>query len=307
MKLIETVQDLRVLRQSWSSETIAFVPTMGALHSGHLSLIERAKDVGSKVIVSIYVNPIQFGPGEDYLHYPRTREEDLSLCEQHGVDAVFYPNVQTLHPQGYEAITHVVPPLALVNQLCGLSRPGHFTGVATIVLKLFQLVQPHYAVFGEKDAQQLAVIRHMVRDLDLPIELIPAPTARESDGLAKSSRNVYLKSASDRQQARLLSRLLMTTQTLYNQGLETTEDLLRLSQEQVLDEDLYPDFELEYFAAVDSESFMPIEILDDKTRILVAAKVRTVRLIDNALISDPVLPTKPFAQAEHLTLSASFS
>jgi pantoate--beta-alanine ligase len=289
MKLAESIAELRTLRQAWQSETVGFVPTMGALHSGHLSLIEKAKAVSTKLVVSIYVNPLQFGPQEDFNLYPRSKERDLALCEQHGVDLVFYPRMEELHPAGFDLITHVVPPENLVNQLCGLSRPGHFTGVATIVLKLFNLVQPHYAVFGEKDAQQLAVIQHMVRDLDSPVHVVPAPTARELDGLAMSSRNQYLKSASDRHQARLLSRLLVTVQELYHQGIETVEEALELAKEKVLNESLYPDFSLEYLAAVNSETFMPAEILEDDTRIMVAARVGAVRLIDNALVSQPLV------------------
>ncbi len=287
MHLVETIAQLRALRNEWRQETVAFVPTMGALHGGHLSLIQKARTLGSKVIVSIYVNPLQFGPHEDFERYPRTREADLALCEEYAVDAVFYPDVRELHPEGYDAITHVVPPLALVNQFCGLARPGHFTGVATIVLKLFGLVEPHVAVFGQKDAQQLAVIQHMVKDLNLPVTIIPAPTLREADGLAMSSRNRYL-TPETRRQARLLSRLLITAQELYRQGMETTEETLRLAQEQVLDADLYPDFELEYFGAVHQDSFRPTEILDDDSRLLIAARLGQVRLIDNALISDPV-------------------
>lgn len=289
MKRIETIADLKELRQSWRDETIAFVPTMGALHQGHYSLIEKAKDLAAKVVVSIYVNPLQFGPNEDFQRYPRTLEADLTLCEQLGVDAVFLPDAKELHPNGLEAVTRVVPPEALVNQLCGLSRPEHFTGVATIVLKLFELVQPCYAVFGEKDAQQLAVIQRMVKDLNLPVVIIPAPTVRETDGLAMSSRNKYLKTASDRQQARLLSRLIMTVQELYRQGMETTEETLDLARELVLDESLYPDFQLEYLAAVNSETFLPTGILEENTRILVAARVGQVRLIDNARLSESLL------------------
>lgn len=297
MKLVETIADLRAIRQSWNNEIISFVPTMGALHQGHLSLIEKAKSIATKLVVSIYVNPLQFGPQEDFNRYPRTREQDLELCEQQGVDLVFYPFMDELHPEGFESITHVVPPANLVDQLCGLSRPGHFTGVATIVLKLFNLVQPHYAVFGQKDAQQLAVIEHMVRDLNLPITIIPAPTAREADGLAMSSRNRYLHSASDRQQARLLSRLLMTVQELYYQGLETADEAISLAKERVLDESLYPDFQLEYLAAVNSETFMPTCILKEDTRILAAAKVGPVRLIDNVALSEPLHPARMISDA----------
>jgi pantoate--beta-alanine ligase len=288
MKLVESIADLRAARGEWGLEKVAFVPTMGALHEGHLSLIEKAKSMAPHVVVSIYVNPLQFGPNEDFDRYPRSLEQDLKLCKVHGVDLVFYPDLNELHPEGFDNITHVVPPSLLVNQLCGLTRPRFFTGVATIVLKLFGLVEPDYAIFGEKDAQQLAVVERMVYDLNLPVKIIPAPTAREYDALAKSSRNKYLQSSWERQQARLLSRLLMTVQELYQQGMLTTPETLALAKERVLDESLYPDFQLEYLAAVDSETFMPVEILEDNTRILVAAKVGHVRLIDNTLLGEPI-------------------
>ncbi len=300
MKVVETISDLRSIRKFWQTESVAFVPTMGALHSGHLSLINRAKSIATKVVVSIYVNPLQFGPHEDFTAYPRTKEQDLQLCEENGVDLVFYPDTQELHPEGFGAITHVIPPPHLTNQLCGLSRPGHFTGVATIVLKLFNLVTPDYAVFGEKDAQQLAIIQHMVQDLDIPVIIVPAPTAREFDGLAMSSRNRYLPSDCDRQQARLLSRLLMAVQELYRQGMETTDETLTLAKERVLDESLYPDFQLEYLAAVNDKTFQPVAILEDDSRILVAARIGNVRLIDNTLISEPIRLGAP---APQLTLA----
>lgn len=288
MKLVETIAGLKAVRQSWGSEPVAFVPTMGALHGGHLTLIEKAKTLAPHVVVSIYVNPLQFGPSEDFHRYPRTLEDDLALCKTYGVGLVFYPTLEELHPEGYENITHVIPPDYLVNQLCGLYRPGHFTGVATIVLKLLNIVEPDFAVFGEKDAQQLAVIEHMVQDLNIPVKIIPAPTARDSDGIAKSSRNQYLKTASDRQQARLLSRLLITVQELYQQGMCTTAETLALARDRVLDENLYPDFQLEYLSAVDSNTFRPVDILEDNTRIMVAARVGNVRLIDNTLLGDPI-------------------
>lgn len=300
MRVVETLSELFALRREWDAHTVCLVPTMGALHQGHLSLIEKAKTIGERVIVSIFVNPMQFGPTEDFSRYPRPRERDLMLCEEHAVDAVFSPQAQELYPHGLDGMTQVVPPSQLVNQLCGAARPGHFTGVATIVLKLFQLTRPTAAVFGEKDAQQLAVIKRMVADLNLPVAIIPVSTVRESDGLALSSRNQYLNRHSDRRQARLLSRILMQIQEFYQQGIETTEDAIRLTLDKVLDEALYPDFELEYVEAVDNETFLPTEILDDNTRIVIAGKVGDVRLIDNTLISSPILLEPTFHPAEKL-------
>ncbi len=294
MEVIQSISGLHPLKALWREQAVAFVPTMGALHAGHLALITHAKTIADKVVVSIFVNPLQFGPEEDLARYPRPLEQDLALCQEHGVDAVFVPEASELYPQGMQNLTHVLPPIQLTMAFCGLSRPGHFAGVSTVVLKLFNLLQPDSAVFGEKDAQQLAVIRQMVSDLNLPVQIISVPTVRESDGLALSSRNQYLKTASDRQQARLLSRLLIAVQSLYQQGLEVTENVLAYAQEQVLDETLYPDFELEYLAIVNNETFQPVEILDSQSRIIVAARVGNVRLIDNAMATQPlVLPTTP--------------
>ncbi len=286
MRVVETITELRTLRNAWPTDNVAFVPTMGALHAGHASLIEMARQIGSKVIVSIFVNPLQFGPKEDFKRYPRPRENDLSLCQELGVDLVFYPKEDELYPNGMEILTVIEPPPSLTLQLCGASRPGHFTGVATVVLKLLNIVQPDFAVFGKKDAQQLAVIQRMVNDLNLPVTILPAPTVRESDGLAMSSRNKYLVSASDRQQARLLHRLLQNVRQLYQQGMETTQEAFALAQEQTLDESLYPDFQLEYLAAVHPETFQPVELLEPDTLILVAAKVGQTRLIDNLALNE---------------------
>lgn len=289
MRLIEDIPAVEQLRREWQHETVAFVPTMGALHEGHLSLISKARTLGSRVIVSIFVNPMQFGPNEDFSRYPRPKERDLALCESYGVDAVFYPaDPALLYPNGLHTMTQVVPPKALTENFCGASRPGHFAGMATVVLKLFNMVQPQYAVFGEKDAQQLAIIRQMVRDLNVPVEIIPAPTVREADGLAKSSRNAYIKTDTERAQARLLSRLLITAQELYQQSEADTSHVLETARSFVINEALYPDFALEYFAAVDQDTFQPVDELTDNTRLLVAAKVGPVRLIDNALVSEPL-------------------
>ncbi len=288
MDVVSSVSQLQTIRRVWRDETVVLVPTMGALHPGHLSLIEKAKTLGTKVVVSIFVNPLQFGPNEDFTRYPRPIQRDLKLCELYQVDAVFVPDSGELYPNGDARVTLVVPPERLTNRYCGASRTGHFTGVATVVMNLFNIVQPDIAVFGEKDAQQLAVIRRMVTDLNLPVQITAAPTIREVDGLAKSSRNAYLKEDWQRRQARLLSRLLVSAQELYQQGVETTAELLSMAKDAVLDDEFYPDFDLEYFDAVDAESFEPVEVINDNTRLLVAAKISDVRLIDNAMIADPI-------------------
>lgn len=289
MHVVETVEALEALRQTYQKERVAFVPTMGALHDGHLTLLDKARELADRVVVSIYVNPLQFGFNEDYTRYPRTREADLALCEARGVDVVFCPTESVLYPTGLELVTRVHPPRHLTEQLCGLNRPGHFAGVATVVLKLFNLVKPDIAVFGQKDAQQLKVIEQMVADLNLSVKIIPAPTARDSDGLALSSRNTYLVGADERRQARLLSRLLMQLQALYQQGMTDWLEMKILATEHVLDEDLYPDFTLEYLEAVNASRFSPVLTLDDQSRLVVAARVGSVRLIDNVLVSQPLM------------------
>lgn len=193
MKTLTRVAELRELVTSWrlGRESIAFVPTMGNLHMGHASLIGAAHLHGRRVVASVFVNPLQFGPNEDFLAYPRTPEEDAALLEQHGVDALFMPSVEEMYPDGKAGSTIVdVPELSGV--LCGAVRPGHFQGVATVVVKLLSLVQPDYAIFGEKDYQQLTIIRRVVEDLNLPVTVVGAPTVRADDGLALSSRNRYL-------------------------------------------------------------------------------------------------------------------
>jgi len=189
MQRLETVAAARGFRRRHRDETIALVPTMGALHRGHLALIAKAKELEDRAVVSIFVNPLQFGPNEDFNRYPRTLEADLAACAELGVDAVFIPSVEEMYPQGQEHLVQVVPPESLTGFLCGKYRPGHFTGVATVVLKLFNIIQPDVAVFGEKDAQQLTVIKRMVRDLNLPVDIVGHPTLREESGLVMSSRN----------------------------------------------------------------------------------------------------------------------
>ncbi|WP_166239446.1 pantoate--beta-alanine ligase [Paenibacillus turpanensis] len=206
MKIIREIAELRKYRaeQQSGGRTVGFVPTMGYLHDGHLSLVNRAKQETGCVIMSIFVNPLQFGPNEDFERYPRNEERDLDLARSAGVDAVFLPTVEEMYPSPIRTKVIVSD---VTERLCGASRPGHFDGVATVVMKLFQMVQPDKAFFGMKDAQQVAVISQMVNDLNLPVEVVPCPTLREQDGLAMSSRNVYLNEE-ERAQAVVLSRTL---------------------------------------------------------------------------------------------------
>ena len=255
---------------------LVFVATKGALHAGHRDLIRLARDSGDAVVVSIFVNPLQFGPGEDYARYPRPVEDDLTVCEAEGVDLVLVPTVAELYPAGRQVTVHAGAMGALLE---GASRPGHFDGVLTVVAKLFHLVRPQVALFGQKDAQQLALIQRMVADLNMEVEVVGAPTVREPDGLALSSRNVFL-SASERSLAASLSTALRKAAKA--DGVAAA----RVAANEVLDRVQFePDFELDYAVFVHPATF--VEVPDGFTgpvRMLVAAKVGGTRLIDNALL-----------------------
>jgi len=260
-----------------ASSRIAFVPTMGCLHAGHISLIERAQAVADIVVVSIYVNPLQFGPNEDLEAYPRTFAADRDACAAAGVDVIFHP--ANLYPDGGPKVTLRVRDLA--DCLCGASRPGHFDGVATVVNMLFNIVQPDVAIFGEKDWQQLAIIRRMADDLHMPVEIIGVPTMREPDGLAMSSRNRYLSEA-DRTQALALSHALKTMQQSALDGQTDVGSLLEQGREIFAAVGLEP----EYLDIRDAVSLQLISRLDEAqrrnhARIFVAARVGRARLIDN--------------------------
>ena len=256
---------------------VAYVPTMGALHEGHRSLIKLARTHGDVVVVSIFVNPLQFGPGEDYARYPRPLEDDLQICEADGVDLVLVPSVSDLYPAGRQV---TVDAGTLGSTLEGHSRPGHFNGVLTVVLKLFNIIRPQVAVFGEKDAQQLACIQRMVIDLNLPVEIVGAPIVREPDGLALSSRNIFL-TASERGVARSLSAALEKAAT------QSSVPSARAAAYEVLDRaEAEPCFELDYATIVNPSTFA--EVPDDHVGLatfVVAALVGGTRLIDNTTIN----------------------
>ncbi len=285
MLLISTLSDYEDLHRQWSGKKIALVPTMGALHEGHQALIRLAGKLADVVVVSIFVNPLQFGPQEDLQAYPRPLERDLDCCRALGVDAVFHPTVSEMYPDGLAHVTSVIPPAALTAQYCGAFRPGHFVGVATVVLKLFNIIRPQVAIFGEKDAQQLAVIRKMVRDLHVPVEVLGHPTVRETTGLALSSRNQYLKTEMEREAALSLYRILNGVQerlTVSKTPLPSQETLEAVSAA-VLKEWQQAEVKLtvQYLAAVDQDTFLPVEQIQPGTRLLIAAYVNQVRLIDN--------------------------
>jgi len=280
MKITRSITEYNAFRsklQEPGGPQLAFVPTMGALHEGHRSLIRSARSLGDFVAVSIFVNPLQFGPGEDYARYPRPLEDDLEVCEADGVDVVFVPSVTDLYPTGRQITLDAG---ALGSVLEGHSRPGHFNGVLTVVLKLFNVIRPHVAIFGEKDAQQLACIQRMVTDLNIPIEIVGAPIVREPDGLALSSRNVFL-TATERAVARSISAALEKAAT------QTSVPAARTAAYEVLDRAAAePCFELDYATIVSPATFT--DVPDDHVGpaiFVVAARVGGTRLIDNMTVN----------------------
>lgn len=280
MKVIHDVEEMQAVSRAAAVQglTVGFVPTMGALHAGHLSLVRLARSRASLVVVSIFVNPLQFGPTEDFERYPRTLEADCARLEGEGTDIVFAPSAAQMYPPGATTVVHVE---GLSEKLDGRSRPGHFRGVSTVVAKLFHIVQPACAVFGQKDAAQVAVLRRMVRDLNMGIELIIAPIVRESDGLALSSRNAYL-TAQQRKQGLVLHRTLEQVSALAASG-ETSAPKLRALALSVLASE--PAAQLDYFEIVDPDTLEPLEETTHGALVAVAATFGSTRLIDNVLLS----------------------
>ncbi len=284
MQILTTIADTRHWRRSIAVNTpratLGIVPTMGALHEGHISLIRAARAGNDVVAATIFVNPLQFGPNEDLSTYPRTFEADCALLEREGVDVLFAPSPEDMYPNGAETYVNV-PNIG--SRLDGASRPGHFRGVATVVTKLFNILQPHRAYFGQKDAAQVAVLHAMVRDLNIDIDLIVGPTARDADGLALSSRNRYL-SASEREQALALPRALQCVARAVANG-NHSAPLLREALQQHLKQ--AEGLRLDYADLVDPNTLQPVEIAGTGTLIAVAAYVGSTRLIDNAVIPVP--------------------
>jgi len=280
MKIIESTIEMQEVAHTLHAQgkRIGFVPTMGNLHEGHLSLIRIARQQADVVIVSLFVNPTQFGPNEDFDAYPRTFETDRGLCEQEGVDLIFHPPVSEIYPDGSSVS---VTETSLSRTLCGAARPGHFDGVCTIVAKLFNIILPHFSVFGEKDAQQLRIIRRMVRDLRFPIEIIPGPTVREADGLALSSRNQYL-TPEQRPQATCLRRALDEAERLFAAG-ERNPDTITAAMRALIDKE--PDAKIDYVSIVDDETLQPLEgPIREPALVALAVRVGTPRLIDNTTL-----------------------
>lgn len=277
-RLITSVDELRsrVAAARRAGLTVGLVPTMGALHAGHVSLVEAAARECQLTIVTIFVNPTQFGPGEDFGRYPRTLEADLAALAGRGADVVFAPATEVMYPDAHVTFVDMGGPALGLE---GDFRPGHFRGVATIVLKLFNLVQPDRAYFGRKDYQQSLVVRQLVRDLNLPLQVVVCPTIRESDGLAMSSRNRYLKS-DERERALAISRSLRLARQLAGQGTRDATSILS-AMRKLLDE---ARLEIDYVALADRETLAPLEQVDRPAVALVAARVGTTRLIDNEWI-----------------------
>ncbi|MGA7706903.1 MAG: pantoate--beta-alanine ligase [Acidobacteriaceae bacterium] len=284
MQILSDITELRAtLRQLRSGSdrsavrSIGFVPTMGALHAGHRSLVQAARQRCDIVVVSIFVNPTQFGPNEDFSRYPRTLEQDCQMIEAESVDVVFTPTAEIMYPSGASTFVEVE---GVSDRLDGASRPGHFRGVATVVAKLFHIVQPDFSFFGQKDAAQVAVLRKMVRDLDFPLEIVVCPTVREPDGLAMSSRNRYL-SAEERRQALTLSRALHAAEAHAARGERRAAALLQTMRAALQEE---PAIRVDYIAIVDPDTLLPIDDVDGGGLLAIAAYVGNTRLIDNVLL-----------------------
>lgn len=276
MRVLETVDAFRRARAEYGD--LGFVPTMGYLHEGHLSLIRRARSESAAVAVSIFVNPTQFGPHEDFSRYPRDPERDLRLLEQEGVDLVFMPPVSEMYSEDYGVYVDVE---GVTERLEGAARPGHFRGVATVVTKLFNIVQPQRAYFGQKDAQQAVVIRKLVRDLNIPVQIVVAPTVREPDGLALSSRNVYLN-PEERRAATVLFRALTAAQARYEAG-ERDGDALRRLMRQTLE--VEPLANPEYVSVADPDTLVELDHVGAAGALLsMAVRIGSTRLIDNILV-----------------------
>jgi pantoate--beta-alanine ligase len=278
-----SIPDLRswTRAQRAAGRRIGFVPTMGYLHAGHLALVDEAKCRADAVILSIFVNPLQFGPTEDLARYPRDLPRDRSLAAARGVDALFVPAAAAMYPPGSEVR---LSPGPIAERWEGAARPGHFTGVLTVVAKLFHLVEPDLACFGQKDVQQLTLVRRMVRDLDWPVEIVEVPTVREPDGLALSSRNAYL-GAEDRVRAVVLSRALQAAHRSWHGG-ETRPAALEATMRQELGTE--PSVAVEYISIADPEALAPVDRADQRTIISIAARVGGTRLIDNIKLGEGI-------------------
>jgi pantoate--beta-alanine ligase len=280
MKIIKTVREMQQLSDELRrTKRIAFVPTMGYLHEGHLALVRRAKELGHIVVVSIFVNPIQFGPQEDLAKYPRDFGRDSALLDKEKTDIIFYPDADEMYPGAFSTYVEVKK---LEDYLCGKSRMGHFVGVATVVAKLFNIVKPHFAVFGQKDYQQLIIIEKMVKDLNMDIDIIGYPTVREQDGLAMSSRNTYL-SPEERDKALLINRSLKKVEELFRAG-ERNTAALKKEVEGILHQK--EGINIEYVHLCDTDTLEELDIIRNKAVLAIACRIGKTRLIDNTILTE---------------------
>jgi pantoate--beta-alanine ligase len=280
MKIIKTVREMQQLSDELrKTKRISLVPTMGYLHEGHLALVRRAKELGHIVIVSIFVNPIQFGPQEDLAKYPRDFDRDAGLLEKEKTDIIFYPDADEMYPGAFSTYVEVKK---LEDYLCGKSRMGHFVGVATVVAKLFNIVKPHFAVFGQKDYQQLIIIEKMVKDLNMDIDIIGHPTVREQDGLAMSSRNTYL-SPEERDKALLISRSLKKVEVLFREG-ERNTATLKKEVEGILHQK--EGVNIEYVNLCDTDTLEELDTIRNKAVLAIACRIGKTRLIDNTILTE---------------------
>lgn len=279
MDICYTIKDVRERVNAWKREglTVGFVPTMGYLHEGHKSLMQAARANNDKVVVSVFVNPMQFGPNEDLESYPRDFEKDCALCESVGVDLIFHPEPEEMYADGF---CSYVDMNGLTTELCGKSRPIHFRGVQTVVLKLFNIVKPDRAYFGQKDAQQLAVIKRMVKDLNVDTEIVGCPIVREADGLAKSSRNTYLN-PDERKAALILSRSLKLGKELIENGETNAKAVIKAITDSINTEPLA---KIDYVDVVDFDTITPVDKIGKSVLVAIAVYIGKTRLIDNFII-----------------------
>jgi pantoate--beta-alanine ligase len=281
MKIITALHEMSEISRSYARNgtSTALVPTMGALHVGHLSLLGKARELADVSIISIFVNPTQFGPREDLSKYPRPFEKDCEMAEKHGCDIVFSPDVKEMYPEGFRTFVDVE---SLNSKLCGVTRPTHFRGVTTVVLKLFNVCMPSYAVFGQKDAQQVIILKRMAEDLNLPVKMVTAPTVREKDGLAMSSRNVYL-TPSERSEAQIVQAGLKLAEKIYAEGDRNAENI-RSAISACYAKTSF--FSAEYIEIVDIVNLEPLNLLDKPALIAVACRTSQskTRLIDNVIL-----------------------
>jgi pantoate--beta-alanine ligase len=279
MRVIREIREMQKISDTLRKEgkRIGFVPTMGYLHDGHLSLVRKAKELSDFIVVSIFVNPTQFGPGEDFQRYPRDEEGDKAKLDKAGVEFLFIPEAKEMYPASYQTYVDVTE---VSKGLCGDFRPGHFRGVATVVSKLFNIVKPHIAVFGEKDYQQLLVIKRMVEDLNFDIEIIPGTLLREADGIAMSSRNTYL-TPENRRKATILYRSLVNAKELFDSGEKRAYNIIETIKKRI---ESVEGISLQYVEIRDAETLEKVETMSSRTVIAIAARVGSVRLIDNIVI-----------------------